>query len=267
MVQGVTRLAVAVVCVAVVCSCVAHKAVTSGSGSGVDDPAAPAGSPALPSTDQPTLSIEPAVVDLGVVSQCVSPDPIRVKLRNNLAEPLRIAGFVSTCGCTVPDVEPNVEIAPGAELVVNIRLEMWGRGRKQQFIRFVGAHAVPLGRVQILYEVDSSLRTIPSGISRDLNPDGSIDLESTDEAPFQVTGADPAVVTFNPDQVATDHAGTIAWEKIDQLASTDPGHPGLTLDKSGRWAAALIRIGTSKGDCPGLFVWVKNSRAPKAPAP
>lgn len=217
--------------------------------------------------DAPILSIDPPSIDLGAVSQCNPPPPIRVVLRNNLDRPQKIAGFVSTCGCTIPDVEANVEIQPGGELVVNIRLELWGRGRKQQFIRFVGEHSMPLGRVQILYEVDSSLRSMPSGISRDLNPEGSFDLESTDNHPFTVTGAEPPAVSFPQQPAASDHAGRVSWEYLDQLATADPKHACMMFDKAGRWSAALIKLTTSKADCPDFYLWVKNSRAPKPATP
>ena len=52
-------------------------------------------------------------------------------LRNGTTEPIRVRGFVATCGCTIPDLRPNIEIAPGEEVMVNVRLELWGQGRKQ----------------------------------------------------------------------------------------------------------------------------------------
>ncbi|MSR70352.1 MAG: DUF1573 domain-containing protein [Phycisphaerales bacterium] len=212
-----------------------------------------------PTASTDAFEVVPAELDCGTVSQCDPPNPLQVRLRNGSAEPVGIRGFVATCGCTIPDLKPNITIAPGGEVVVNIRLELWGQGRKQQFIRFVGDAGQPIGRVRIQYEVSSALRTTPSGISRDLNPDGTFQIDSMENSAFVVTQAEPAVIVARSNERANEQAVAINWEAVDALAATTPPPAAFTIDESGKWSTLLVRITT---DCPGcseLFLWVKNS--------
>ncbi|MSQ90487.1 MAG: DUF1573 domain-containing protein [Phycisphaerales bacterium] len=215
-------------------------------------------------TEQP-LSVSPDQVDCGIVTQCDLPAPIAAVLRNNSDKPLRLRGFVATCGCTIPDLQPNTEIPPGGEVAINIRLELWGQGRKQQFIRFIDEESKPLGRIQIRYEVRSPLRSTPSGISRDVNPDGSFQVESSDDAPFTIIGADPPVAITRSIDPGTDHSLSIDWTLVDALARAIPAHAGFAFDSSGVWTTLLVRIATDKPDCSEIFVWLRNA-APARPA-
>lgn len=208
------------------------------------------------------FEVVPSELDCGSVSQCESPRPLQVRLRNGSAEPIGVRGFVATCGCTIPDLKPNITIAPGEEVVVNIRLELWGQGRKQQFIRFVGDAGQPIGRVRIQYEVSSALRTTPSGISRDLNPDGTFQIESTGQTPFTVTNADPAVIVARSIERADEQAACINWDAVEALAATTPPPQAFTFDEHGVWSTLLVRISTDAPECSELFLWVKNV-APK----
>ncbi len=208
------------------------------------------------------FEVVPSELDCGQVSQCETPRPLQVRLRNGSAEPIGVRGFVATCGCTIPDLKPNITIAPGEEVVVNIRLELWGQGRKQQFIRFVGDSGEPIGRVRIQYEVSSALRTTPSGISRDLNPDGTFQIESTGQTPFSVTNAEPAVIVAQSSERAAEQAVRVNWDAVDALAATTPPPLAFTYGDNGVWSTLLVRISTDGPECSELFLWVKNV-APK----
>lgn len=237
-------------------------------------PTEPSAIEPLTSSEPPQLLVAssqfeviPAEIECGVVSQCQSPAPLCVVLRNGTSEPIRIRGFVATCGCTIPDLQPNTTIPPLGEVQVRIRLELWGQGRKQQFIRFVGESGQPIGRVRIQYEVRSTLRTTPSGISRDLNPDGSFLIESTARVPFAFTSSTPAVVIARSADKSTEQGGQIDWAAIDSLAAVTPQAEGLTLDASGRWSTLLVRLATDCQECPELFLWVKNSAPVRTSTP
>ncbi len=204
------------------------------------------------------LTIIPEQIDCGSISQCEMPPPIAIVIRNGTAEPVRIRGFVATCGCTIPDLQPNVEIAPGAEITVKVRLELWGQGRKQQFIRFIDENSQPLGRVQVRYEVRSPLRSTPSGISRDVNPDGSFQIESSDNGSFKIMESDPPVANSPSTESAADHTMTIDWAKVDALAVATPPISAFAFDSAGVWSTLLVRVSTDKADCSEVFVWLRN---------
>lgn len=182
------------------------------------------------------LAIIPAQIDCGVVSQCELPPPIAMVLRNGTTEPIRVRGFVATCGCTIPDLRPNIEIAPGEEVMVNVRLELWGQGRKQQFIRFIDENFQPLGRVQVRYEVRSALRSTPSGIARDVNPDGTFQVESLTDEKFTILQSNPAVVLQRDTEAAADHSLSIDWKEVDALAVATTPIPEFTFDSAGKWS-------------------------------
>lgn len=211
-----------------------------------------------------SFEVLPPELDCGLVSQCEPPTPLLVRLRNGTAEPVRIRGFVATCGCTIPDLKPNITIAPGEEVVVRIRLELWGQGRKQQFIRFVGEGGQPIGRVRIQYEVSSSLRTTPSGISRDLNPDGTFLIEATGKVAFAITQSEPAVVVARSSERALEQSASINWTAIDALAAMTPPPTAFTFDENGRWTTLLVRIATDAAECSEVFLWVKNAAPARA---
>lgn len=204
------------------------------------------------------LTIIPDQIDCGAVSQCELPPPIAVVLRNGTTAPIRVRGFVATCGCTIPDLQPNVAIAPGGEITVKVRLELWGQGRKQQFIRFIDENSQPLGRVQVRYEVRSSLRSTPSGISRDVNPDGSFQIESSDDGAFSIIESYPPVVIQRLTEVATDHALTIDWKAVDALSLATTPISEFAFDSAGKWSTLLVRVGTDKSDCSEVFIWLRN---------
>lgn len=214
---------------------------------------------ALAEVDQsPRLQIIPEQIDCGVVSQCELRSPIEVVLRNATAETVRVRGFVATCGCTIPNLRPNTEIAPGEEVAVKIRLELWGQGRKQQFVRFIDENFQPLGRVQVRYEVRSPLRTTPSGIARDVNPDGSFQLESFDETSFSIRDSYPPVV-FSPSAVASaDHSLSINWKLVDEMARVEKPISQFDFDTTGRWSTLLVRIGTDMTGCSEVYLWLRN---------
>lgn len=204
------------------------------------------------------LSIIPAQIDCGVVSQCELPPPISMVLRNGTTEPIRVRGFVATCGCTIPDLRPNVEIAPGEEVKVNVRLELWGQGRKQQFIRFIDENSQPLGRVQVRYEVRSLLRSTPSGIARDVNPEGTFQVESLSDEKFTILQSYPAVVVKRDSEAAAEHSLSIDWKEVDALAVATNPIPEFTFDSAGKWSTLLVRIETDKPDCSEVFIWLRN---------
>jgi hypothetical protein len=204
------------------------------------------------------LSIVPSQIDCGAVSQCEMPPPISMVLRNTTIEPIRIRSFVATCGCTIPDLLPNTVIAPGQEIKVNVRLELWGQGRKQQFIRFIDENFQPLGRVQVLYEVRSSLRSSPSGISRGVNPEGTFQIESLTDQKFTILQSYPAVVVQRESQAAAEHALSINWQEVETLAVATTPIPEFTFDADGKWATLLVRIATDKPDCSEVFIWLRN---------
>ncbi len=217
------------------------------------------------SDESQLLSITPSQINCGAVSQCELPPPIAIVLRNGSTEPIRVRGFVATCGCTIPDLPPNIEIAPGEEVNVNVRLELWGQGRKQQFIRFIDEDFQLLGRVQIRYEVRSSLRSTPSGITRDVNPDGTFQVESLTDEKFTILQSNPAVVLQRDTEAATDHSLSIDWKAVDALALAANPIPEFTFDSAGKWSTLLVRIGTDKPDCSEVFIWLRNI-APARPS-
>ncbi len=217
-----------------------------------------------PLTESSSITITPDQVDCGAVSQCELLPPIKVVIRNPLATPVRIRGFVATCGCTIPDLQPNLELPPGGEVTVKVRLELWGQGRKQQFIRFIDENSRPLGRLQVRYEVRSSVRSTPSGISREVNPDGSFQVESSDDVPFAITHSYPPVVAKRSDERATDHSLSIDWAKVDALAIAESPLPEFEFDQAGAWSTLLLRIGTDKPDCSELFIWLRNTPPARA---
>lgn len=220
-------------------------------------PNAPEVSP-LVGADQSRLQIIPDQVDCGVVSQCESRQPIEVILRNATAEAVRVRGFVATCGCTIPDLKPNIEIGPGEEVAVKIRLELWGQGRKQQFVRFIDENFKPLGRVQVRYEVRSPLRTTPSGIARDVNPDGSFQLESSDQTQFSIRDCYPPVV-INPISIASaDYSLSINWKLVDEMALAEKPIEQFDFDETGKWSTLLVRISTDMTGCSEVYVWLRN---------
>ena len=179
-------------------------------------------------------------------------------LRNTTVEPIRIRSFVATCGCTIPDLLPNTVIAPGQEIKVNVRLELWGQGRKQQFIRFIDENFQPLGRVQVLYEVRSSLRSSPSGISRGVNPEGTFQVESLTDEKFTILQSNPAVVLQRDTEAAADHSLSINWTEVEALALATTPIPEFTFDSTGKWSTLLVRIATDKPDCSEVFIWLRN---------
>lgn len=219
--------------------------------------------PTVGAVDVQPLLVIPDVFDCGIVSQCEMPQPISAILRNTSDKPIRLRGFVATCGCTIPDLRPNTEIAAGGELAMNIRLELWGQGRKQQFIRFIDEESKPLGRIQVRYEVCSPLRSTPSGIARDVNPDGSFQIESADDVPFSITDSQPPVVVTRSLSPATDHSLSVDWAAADAFAVAHPAHPDVAVDAVGNWTTLLVRISTDKLDCSQVFLWLRNNATTK----
>ncbi len=210
------------------------------------------------SVESQLLSIIPAQIDCGAVSQCEMPPTISMVLRNTTIEPIRIRGFVATCGCTIPDLQPNTVIAPSQEIKVNVRLELWGQGRKQQFIRFIDENSQPLGRVQVRYEVRSSLRSSPSGISREVNPEGTFQIESLTDEFFTIGKSYPAVVVQRESQAAADHSLLINWQEVDALATAANPIPEFAFDSAGKWSTLMVRIETDYPECSEVFIWLRN---------
>jgi len=206
------------------------------------------------------LLVEPSQVDLGAVSQCDPPTTVAVLLRNTTRQPVTVRSTVSTCTCTTTDLPPGTELKPGDEREVRVRLEAWGEGPKQQFVRLVGEKGDLLGRVVISYQIRSVLRTRPSGVSRDVNPDGEFLVEAPTRLPFQVLSFDPPVAKARYEGALSEHIVTVDWAAVDALVQDGRStSPLVTVDPNGRWSMLTLAVRTNRADCPDVFILVRNT--------
>lgn len=73
---------------------------------------------ALPAGAQPRITVEPELLELGVLQQFETRD-LQVTIRNDGSDLLEIRDIESTCGCTVPELA-TTELAPGASTVMDV---------------------------------------------------------------------------------------------------------------------------------------------------
>jgi len=220
------------------------------------DVADPASRRALPTV----LSIEPSQIDLGTISQCDPPSSVAVMLRNPSRQTVTLKSPVSTCTCTTTDLPAGTVLKPGDEREIRVRLEPWGDGPKQQFVRLVSESGDLLGRVAISYRIRSPLRTRPSGVSRDVNPEGEFLVEVPSRAPFRVLSFDPPVAKARYEGVLSEQIVTIDWSAVDQLVQDGRAvSPLVTVDANGRWTTLILTVRTDRIDCPDVFVLVRNT--------
>jgi hypothetical protein len=206
------------------------------------------------------LSIEPSQIDLGTISQCDPPASVAVMLRNSTRQAVTLKAPVSTCSCTTTDLPAGTVLKPGDERELRVRLEPWGDGPKQQFVRLVGESGDLLGRVAISYRIRSPLRTRPSGVSRDVNPEGEFLVEVPSRTPFRVLSFDPPVAKARYEGAVSEQIVMIDWSAVDQLVQEGrPVSPLVTVDANGRWATLILTVRTDRRDCPDVFVMVRNT--------
>lgn len=228
----------------VLCACMSHDVVD----------------PATRRVVPTTLTIEPTQVDLGTISQCDPPAAVAVMLRNGSRQAVTIQSAVSTCTCTTTDLPAGTELKPGDEREIRVRLEAWGEGPKQQFVRLVSASGELLGRIAISYRIRSPLRTRPSGVSRDVNPEGEFLVEAPTRVPFRVLSFDPPVATSRYDGAVSTQIVTVDWAAVDALVQEGRAvSPLVTVGPSGRWTTLILAVRTDRADCADLFVLVRNT--------
>jgi len=206
------------------------------------------------------LTVEPSQIDLGAISQCDPPTTVAVALRNTTERAVTVKSAVSTCTCTTVDLPTGTELKPGDEREIRVRLEPWGDGPKQQFVRLVGDTGDLLGRVAISYNIRSPLRTRPSGVSRDVNPEGEFLVEAPTRAPFRVLSFDPPVAKARYEGAVSEQIVTVDWAAVDALVQEGRStSPLVTVDPSGRWSSLILAVRTDRTDCPDVFVLVRNT--------
>lgn len=206
------------------------------------------------------LTVEPSQIDLGALSQCDPPTTVAVMLRNLTRQSVTVRSAVSTCTCTTTDLPPGTELKPGDEREIRVRLEAWGDGPKQQFVRLVSETGDLLGRVAISYRIRSPLRTRPSGVSRDVNPDGEFTVGVQTRVPFQVLSFDPPVANARYNGALSEHIVTVDWAAVDALVQEGRSpSPLVTVDPNGRWSSLILAVRTDRTDCPEVFVLVRNT--------
>jgi hypothetical protein len=71
-----------------------------------------------PAAAQPRITVEPELLELGVLQQFETRD-LKVTIRNDGSDLLEIRDIESTCGCTVPELN-TTELAPGAATTMDI---------------------------------------------------------------------------------------------------------------------------------------------------
>lgn len=206
------------------------------------------------------LTVEPSQIDLGAISQCDPPSTVAIMLRNTSRQSVTVKSVVSTCTCTTTDLPAGTELKPGDEREIRVRLEAWGEGPKQQFLRLVSDAGDLLGRVAISYRIRSPIRTRPSGVSRDVNPDGEFLVEVPTRVPFRVLSFDPPVARARYDGAVSEQIITVDWAAVDALVQEGRStSPLLTVGESGRWSSLILSVRTDRVDCPDVFVLVRNT--------
>lgn len=166
---------------------------------------------------RPALSVEPSVLDMGLLV----PENEYVKtvvLTNNTSSPMRIARAIADCGCTTP-TWPDEPIAPGASVETAITMKP---GEKQgvrldKKVTFDVEGGEPV-TISVVAEVQLFIRHAPDAVQAPADGEqaapAEIVLESADGVPFRVLEVSPAVAPADAAWAskANRHTVRIDWE-------------------------------------------------------
>lgn len=214
------------------------------------------------------VRISPERLDLGVISQCGPRVKPEVLLTNDGPEPIEILGWVATCSCVAPELDPGIRLAPGAFIKVPIRLDPLGLGGKSQRLDFRLDGNARGGSVRIDYEIRSPILPMPVMVVRPDREDVRlVDLERVDEEgnalaeAFSVRGVEPPVARFVGTAGAGHAAIEVDFKAIDALAEANPGSTLFdweTRNGQTRWKTLEIEVLTDSTACESLRVRVRN---------
>ncbi|MFM7052966.1 MAG: DUF1573 domain-containing protein [Planctomycetota bacterium] len=224
-----------------------------GGGDGGSPQAQPVPDAPATASAKPALTVEPAVLDMGLLV----PENEYVKtvtLTNNTRSPLRIARAIADCGCTTP-TWPDEPIAPGASVETAITMKP---GEKQgvrldKKVTFDVEGGDPVV-ISVVADVALFIRHAPEAVQAPADGEqaapAEIVLESADGVPFRVLEVSPAIVAVDAawGSKAARHAVRIDWES---------------------WRAAnrplRLKIVTDHEQAPAMSVAIR--RAPAQPKP
>lgn len=215
-----------------------------------------------PEIVQGSLRLEPAVLDVGSISQCVGEASDTVMLINDGEEAETIEGAVTTCGCAVVEIEPGTVIQPGESRPVKVVLKPWGEPRRKlQEARFIleGRRLGPMLKLEV--EIVSPLRTIPSACQRALHEDGRIRVISPDEESFALLGVEPGIPYSTLETEGPEIGIFVEWDALDEWAKSPEAREDgrIEYNDEGEWDRIYLEILTDREDCERLFIDVFNS--------
>lgn len=216
------------------------------------------------------LRVEPALVELGVVTTCAPPREFEFTIHNDGTGPALVQGWASSCGCLVPELSEPIDLAPGASRQVKVELEPWGIGDRRQRLELRLEGGLPGPGVDVAYRIDAPVWPRPAMVSR---PDGrgfrTVNLERSAEdgsflaEPFEVLGVTPLVAKVG-ESLGAGHASIeVDFAAIDELAADRvlaATVPFTWREVRGerRWKTLDLRVRTSVEKCPEVTIRVRN---------
>lgn len=214
-----------------------------------------------PDIVQGALRVEPTVLSVGSISQCVGEVVNMVTLVNEGDADETIDRAITTCGCAVVEIDEGTVIRAGESIQVSVVLKPWGAPRsKQQEARFMlaGKRLGPLLKLDV--EIVSPLRTIPSACQRALHEDGLIRVIAPDEKPFSLLGVEPAIPYSTLETEGPEIGIFVEWDMLDGWAKTPEAREDgrIEYDDEGEWDRIHLEVLTDREDCERLFVEVFN---------
>jgi len=217
-----------------------------------------AGPPPPPRMVLAPVNVEPAHVDLGVVTQCDDLIRVPARLVNTSDKPMHLSQVIGRCGCTVPDLETPSKLEPGGSIDFVVTLDPWAApGPHTQQIDFIYAEAGRAPPMQISYDVQSPLRLSPGGAHRHAEAQAVLKLTADDGAPFLIQSVDPPVCEQWIRTPTSETHLTIDWALVDDAAKQRPEL--FEFDDDGRWKRGKIAVRTNRDGCPAIYLRVYNS--------
>lgn len=231
--------------------------------------------PAAAGTQFAKLTVSPEKVELGVVPTCGARRTFEVALANDGEKPIRVDGWVSTCACMAPTVDPGFVIEPGDVFTLPLAVEPWDFGTQSHRIDFrvSGEGLSPnatAGRLRVNFTVDGPLRARPAVVARpERLRNFAVNIDRVDSdglflpESYEILGVEPRVAPILPPLEPGHGAINIDFQAIDDLAAS-PGGADLayfewTETADGRrWKSIELTVRTDLESCPEIRVRVRN---------
>jgi hypothetical protein len=156
------------------------------------------------------ISAEPASLEIGEIPTYGS-GVGTVRLVNSGGAPAALVDCKSTCGCTAAECPKGTTIGPGESVEVAVRMKASSRPMRvaKRMTFWLDGHDPVV--VQVASDWVSYVAADTWDLDPRSGPTGRLVLTAIDDAPFRITGVEPAVAATPGDEADVEHELTIDW--------------------------------------------------------